>query len=129
MAHQPKPFYRSARNAFYVQLGKQQIKLVAGPEDAATEKLAWATFHKLMAERVGNDNTPTQFPANPPQTVTLTVGQVFEKYLGWCEQHRSARTYEWTRKHIQCFCDRLQVARTGGAATNVVSAGFAPAYP
>ena len=51
MAHQPKPFYRSARKAFYVQLGKHQIKLTAAPYDAATEKAAWAEFHKLMAAR------------------------------------------------------------------------------
>jgi integrase len=112
VAHQPKPFYRSARNAYYVQLGKQQIKLVAGPEDAATERAAWSAFHKLMAEREAA--TPTQSPAIPPLTSTapLTVGEVLEKYLDWCQQHRSARTYEWTQKHIQCFCDHLKLART-----------------
>lgn len=107
MAHTPKPFYRSARSAWYVQLGKQQIKLVAGPHDTATEKLAWAAFHKLMA--AGPHDTATPRPLAP---AGLTVGVVFEKYLDWCQKHRSPRTYEWTQAHIQRFCDHLKVART-----------------
>jgi integrase len=111
VAHQPKPFYRSARAAWYVQLGKQQIKLLSGPDDTATEKLAWAEFHRLMA---AGGNPPT-YSANPPTrsggthlpVPGLTVAEVFEKYLDWCQKHRSPRTYEWTKKHVQMFCDHL----------------------
>lgn len=106
MAHAPKPFYRTARSAFYVQLGKKQIKLIDGPDDAATEKAAWQEFHRLMA-------APAVAPGRPAVTASgLTVAEVFEKYLDWCEKHRSPRTYEWTKKHVQAFCDRLLTART-----------------
>ena len=78
MAHQPKPFYRSARKAFYVQLGKQQIKLIAGPDDAATEKAAWVEFHKLMVARetavhTSPSLTPCESPANPSDSAGIFV--------------------------------------------------------
>jgi integrase len=34
-----------------------------------------------------------------------TVAEIFEKYLGWCRNHRAPRTYEWYRDHIQGFID------------------------
>ena len=41
MAHHPKPFYRNTHKAFYCQIGGKQLKLVSGPNDPATETLAW----------------------------------------------------------------------------------------
>lgn len=108
MPHAPKPFYRSARSAWYCQLGTKQIKLVAGPNDPSTAKLAWAAFHTLMAAA---PVAPTASHVFTP-TAGLTVGEVFEKFLGWCQTHRSPRTYEWSLNHIQAFCDHLKVART-----------------
>jgi hypothetical protein len=96
--HQPKPFYRNNRG-WYVQLGKKQRRLCDGPKTPQTEKQAWAEFHKLMA---ANGQTISAAP-----TVGLTVAEVFEKFLDWCEQHRSTRTYEWSKKYIQNFCDSL----------------------
>lgn len=79
MAHSPKPFFRSARAAWYVQLGKNQIKLHDGPKTAATEKAAWAAFHALMATR--NDNSANSAaPQNPPQKAAgLSVSELFDK--------------------------------------------------
>ena len=45
VAHSPKPFFRTARNAWYVQLAKQQVKLHDGPKNTDTEKSAWSAFH------------------------------------------------------------------------------------
>ncbi|MDY3551359.1 tyrosine-type recombinase/integrase [Gemmata sp. JC717] len=102
MAHQPKPFFRTGRG-WYVQLGKQQIKLCPGPENTETEKAAWAAFHTLMAERA----KPRPASPNSANSATLTVVEVFEKFLDWCQKHRSERTYEWSKGHIQAFCDHL----------------------
>ncbi len=109
MAHQPKPFFRTGRG-WFVQLGKQQIKLAPGPENPETEKAAWSAFHVLMAGRA--NPAPNSATSATPARPDLTVGQVFEKFLDWCQQHRSARTYEWTRDHIQRFCDHLRTAAT-----------------
>jgi hypothetical protein len=107
MAHAPKPFFRTARNAWFVQLGKRQVKLCEGPKSPQTEQAAWTQFHRLMAS---SPATPKAGVASP--AAGLSVAEVFEKYLDWCQRHRSPRTYEWARTHIQSFCDHLRVART-----------------
>lgn len=108
MAHQPKPFFRTGRG-WYVQLGKNQIKLCDGPKSPATEKLAWQEFHARMS-------APTPAPNSAASATGMTVGEVFEKFLDWCQRHRSPRTYEWSKGHIQAFCDHLKTARTTPAA-------------
>jgi integrase len=93
----PKPFFRSGRG-WYIQLGKEQIKLADGPQNAGTEAAAFHRYHELMAER-GRVQ-----PGSPPVAEpSLTVAEMFEKYLDWCEKHRAPRTYEWYRDHVQSF--------------------------
>lgn len=108
MAHSPKPFFRTARAAWYVQLGTKQIKLCDGPKSATTEKGAWAAFHQLMTER---DRAST-IPNAPQSPAAHTVGELFEKYLDWCQRHREKRTYDGYVWHLQRFCDHLRVATT-----------------
>lgn len=60
MPHHPKPFYRTARSAWYVQLRKKQVELLDGPDDSAT---ADAAFHKLMAGAPANDNAGRPSPS------------------------------------------------------------------
>ncbi len=117
MAHRPKPFFRTARDAWYVQLGSQQLRLCPGPRSAATEGAAWEAFHRLMAARAAADNSAVSATAapGPPQT-GLTVGELFEKYLDWCRRHREPRTYDGYLWHLQRFCDHLKTARTLPAA-------------
>ncbi len=114
MAHQPKPFFRTGRG-WYVQLGTKQTKLCDGPKSAATEKAAWTAFYELMGRGGGR---PPQSPHNsePNPGTGFTVADVFEKFLDWCQKHRSPRTYEWSKKHIQRFCDHLKTARTMAAS-------------
>jgi hypothetical protein len=42
--HFPKPFFRTARNAWFVQIGDRQIKLAADKDEAFTR------YHELMAK-------------------------------------------------------------------------------
>ncbi|MBA4190922.1 MAG: hypothetical protein C0467_23280 [Planctomycetaceae bacterium] len=101
MARAPKPWYRKDRQAYFVTIHNTRHNL------GSDKKEADRRFHELMAQA---DATP--LPAHAIPTTGLTVGEVFEKFLSWCKQHRSARTYEWSRKHIQTFCDHLKTART-----------------
>lgn len=105
MARAPKPWFREDRQAYFVTIRGTRHNL--GPD----KKEADRRFHELMAR---GDDPPPQSPPIPLPTApgTLTVGAVFEKYLDWCQKHRSARTYEWSQKHIQTFCDHLKIART-----------------
>lgn len=104
MAHRPKPFFRSGRG-WYVQLGKQQIKLADGPQNAESETAAWDAFHTLMAEK--------KSAAPEPIAQGLCVAEVFDKFLGWSKKHNAPRTYEWYHDHIQSFINHNgEIARS-----------------
>src|SRR6516164_7633320 len=93
----PKPFFRSARNCWFVQIGKEQTKL--HPDEQEAMRL----YHELMASRgrAHDESTKTKCPSGE-----LTVAEVFDKFLGWCEKHREARPFEWYHDHIQDFINR-----------------------
>ncbi|QEL19355.1 tyrosine-type recombinase/integrase [Limnoglobus roseus] len=102
MSHSPKPFFRSARNAWYVQVGKQQIKLTPGPKNAVTEKAAWAEFYRVMA-------APRPSPVSREKKSTeLSVAELLDKFLSWTEKHRAGRSLEWYTEHLQSFCKSLK---------------------
>src|SRR5262245_6120531 len=76
MPHHPKPSFRSGRG-WYVQLGKQQLKLCDGPQNSQTEAEAWQRYHAIMTERAAA-------PAIPPPAADssgLAVAEVLDKYL------------------------------------------------
>ena len=54
----PKPFFRSTRNCWYVQLGKQQVKL------HADESEALKLYHGLMARRCRRVPSPREMAAS-----------------------------------------------------------------
>ena len=97
----PKPFFRSGRG-WYVQVGKQQIKLGDGPDNSETEAAALKRYHQVMAENGRDKSAATAVPDG------LTIAEVFDKYLDWCGKHREPRTFEWYRDHIQNFMDTLK---------------------
>ena len=105
MARAPKPWFREDRQAYFVTISGTRHNL--GPDKKEADRL----FHELMARSAA---PPTN---NPPikSATGLSVADVFEKFLDWCQKHRSARTYEWSKKHIQRFCDHLKTTRTMAA--------------
>lgn len=114
MAHSPKPFFRTARNAWYVQLGTKQTKLCDGPKNTATEKAAWAAFHTLMADRPPN-SANSAAPEPPQNAGGMTLAELFDKYLDWCQKHREKRTYDGYVWHLQKFLDHLKARATSPA--------------
>lgn len=85
MAHYPKPFFRPARNLWYVQLNGRQFNL--GADQAA----AFKNYHALMQQHA---------EAKPEQPITLPgsdrlVVVIVDDFLDWCQKNRSAATYEW----------------------------------
>jgi hypothetical protein len=109
MPHHPKPFFRTGRG-WYVQLGKQQVKLADGPECAQNEAVARKRYHEVMAETRQTAPVPKMSPSGP------TIAEVFKKFLDWTQKHRATRTYEWYRDHIQDFCNHLKTAAQMNAA-------------
>jgi site-specific recombinase XerD len=61
-------------------------------------------FHALLAAPTAPTIPPVILPA---PVAVLTVPDVFDSFLEWCQKNRSGRTYEWSRNHIQSFLDSL----------------------
>jgi integrase len=89
----PEPFFRRFDGWWYVQIGKQQIKLARGEEN---ETEAWRAYHRVMASR--GPATPSA-PFRDP-----TVTAVCNFFLDFSEKAHAPRTYEWYRDFLEDFC-------------------------
>lgn len=81
----PKPWFRTERQAWFVQIGRRQINL--GPDKAA----ALAQYHALMSQ------------PKRPHVAADGVLAVIDAFLDWCHKHRQPATYEWYRFRLQLF--------------------------
>ncbi|WP_439621949.1 tyrosine-type recombinase/integrase [Gemmata sp.] len=107
MARSASPWYWERRRCWAVVIDGQRHVLGEHPDDTPPKKRKgkWVVpasiqdaFYKLMAAPA----------APPPKPSILTVGSVLERFLAWCQLNRTERTYEWSRNHIQHFCDHLK---------------------
>jgi integrase len=94
MAHYPKPFFRPARQLWYVQLNGKQINL--GTDEAA----AFNTYHGLMQQR---DEPPA-----PPSDVPRLVVVILDEFLDWCAKNRAPDTYRWYKDRLNSFCKTIE---------------------
>lgn len=95
MGHFPKPFWRSKRGRWYVQLDGKQVNL--GPDEAE----AYRRYHALMAER-GNPAPIVISTDSDPALVAI-----LDEFIDWCVKHREPRTVESYQERIQSFLDAL----------------------
>jgi hypothetical protein len=85
----PEPFFRTARNAWYIQIGSRQIKL--GPD----KEEAFRKYHQLMA-------APQEIPA--PATTSTLVVFVVDGFLEFVQKNLAADTYRWYADRLNEFC-------------------------
>jgi hypothetical protein len=90
MAHFPKPFFRPARQLWYVQVEGRQINLGADKDAAFTK------YHRLMQSR-------TAAPVKPPADAPPLVVAILDDFLDWTEKHRAADTYRWYKDRLESF--------------------------
>jgi integrase len=101
----PKPFFRRDRGrdrGWFVQIGKQQIKLGDGPENSATEAAALKRYHEIMAE--GGRDKPANSATSPNGPA---VADILDKFLNWTLNNKAPRTFEWYQDHLQAFLNHL----------------------
>lgn len=92
MGRPAKPWYREKRKTWYAEIGGVQHNL--GPDKEA----ALTRFHELTAEERKRKPGEVKVEAEVP-----TVADIFQKFLDWCEKHRSQKTYLWCRFRIRAF--------------------------
>jgi integrase len=93
--HQPKPWFRASKNAWYVQIGKRQVCL--GKDEAEAHR----RFYRLMAEE-GLDQVRRP-------TAEIQVAVLCDLYLEHSKRHHAPATYSWYRIYLQDFCNRYGV--------------------
>lgn len=97
MPHFPKPFFRSSRDAWFVQIGSRQIRLGADQDEA------FRRYHELM----------TVSPEAPPPAIrSELVAVVVDAFLDFVEKHRSAETYRWYKDRLELFCNAIPASLT-----------------
>lgn len=90
-----RPWYRTERKAWYVEIAGRQHLLAAGPKEE-TRDHAEQRYHELMLEI--RDNPPVD-GGNP------TVASIIEAFLEWASVHLKPRTYSGYRSSLQKFAD------------------------
>ena len=100
MQHFPKPFFRPARNLWYVQLRGRQVNL--GRDRAE----AFKNYHLLMAEQRAAPQPPVPAGASEDES-PLAVVQLVDRFLDFVQKHRSADTYRWYKDRLNLFCNAV----------------------
>ncbi|APZ93434.1 tyrosine-type recombinase/integrase [Fuerstiella marisgermanici] len=85
MARQPKPWYWTARKAWFVTIDGKRHTL--GRE----KKAAHLRFHELMRKPIKR-TVPCE-----------SVVAIADRFLEWVHKHRSPHTYEWYRHRLERF--------------------------
>jgi integrase len=85
----PEPFFRTARAAWFVQIGKVQHNL--GPDQEA----AWKEYYRLMAE------------VTPTAPDEITVVEVVDRFLKWTKANRKPRTWQWYDNYFKGILEAL----------------------
>jgi hypothetical protein len=93
--HQPKPWFRASKSAWYVQHQGQQVRLGEHPEathPSKKSKAGWNApppildaFYKLMASD----------PADLSEPDVILTAQVLDLFLSHSEWHNGRATYLW----------------------------------
>lgn len=89
---QPKPWFRTSKNAWFVELGGKQFRLAVGRN---AEKEAYEAFYRLMATR----------PENLPAPDKITVAKLCDLFLEHSQRHHAADTYALYLHFLQSFCN------------------------
>jgi integrase len=93
MGRTPKPWYRAARDAWYVELGGVQHTLARG---RASKAEALKAFHRLMALEGRAEVNPR-----------LTLAEAADLYLDHSQAVHKASTYAANRHRLQAVCDQF----------------------
>ena len=89
---QPKPWYRTSKNAWFVELGGKQVRLAKGQD---SEKEAYEAFYRLMSAR----------PEHLPAADKITAAELCDLFLDHSVKKHAPDTYASYKHFLQAFCD------------------------
>jgi hypothetical protein len=98
MPHFAKPFFRPARNLWYVQLDGKQVNLGQDRSEA------FKTYHALMSARAERAELP---PPTLSDGRPRLVVELVDQFLDFVQKHRAADTYRWYKDRLNLFCNAV----------------------
>ena len=111
MRHPDGPWYRAARDAWFVKIDGRQRPLGKHPKGAPVPKKSEETgrwnapkaileaYHRLMA--LG--------PAGLPKHQQITTAHVCDLFLTWSKSQHDDRTFRWYTSFLNSFCNCEQI--------------------
>jgi integrase len=122
MPHYPKPFFKSTRNTWYVQVGPSQFSLGRHPEGAPPPKkrgTEWDAPREILdiyhAKMTELQQVDTSSPIKAPSVAT-----VLDQFAGWlkgrvAEGSKAPKTLSWYAKYLTSFLEFLRTEESGHA--------------
>lgn len=113
MARSPSPWYWERRSCWAVILHGKRHVLGPHPGDAPSprkKKNRWIVPKAILDaydDLKVQLRTGTAAVSTPVLAPAPLVAELFDEYLEWCQKHRTPRTYEWSKNHIQSFLHTL----------------------
>jgi integrase len=93
----PEPFWRSARNSWYVHAGTRTVRLSPDKDEA------WRLWHELMSQRRKGRGGPPLFQRGEATTAV----EIIDLFLDWVQKNRHHLTYEAYVRRLQTFVDAI----------------------
>lgn len=90
MSTRRQPFFKKARQAWYVQFEGRYVKLVAGPETPATRRRAVELFEEMKVERRKAERFAT-----PGVPTPYSLGRLYAEFLTSAFTDRAERTKDF----------------------------------
>ena len=100
---QPQPWFRTSKNAWYVQHDGQKVRLGEHPDGAAPPKKTKGSWNAPPAIRDAFYKLMASDPANLPKADLILTAQVADLFLSHSEKHNERATYLWYKHFLQSF--------------------------
>ena len=83
------PWRRSSDNCWYTTIDRKVVKVAPATASYDEAFQAYCNLHAASEPAVAGPH--------------LTVAQLFDQFLQWCQQNRSANTYRWYLTYLKSF--------------------------
>src|SRR5687768_17591269 len=101
---QAQPWFRTEKNAWFVEHEGKQHRLGKHPEDSPPPTRGKTGWNPPKQIRDAFDEFKKNLPTLP-EPAQLTVTLLCDQFLEFSLRHNDAKTYKWYKDYLQDFCD------------------------
>lgn len=97
-----EPFYKRSHKAWYVHIDGKYVRLLAGPDDAATKDSANSLYEEMKLARRKAERFVT-----PGEPVPLMLSDLIDQFLAAAFKGKAAQTRQWYADKLTPFANQL----------------------